>query len=181
MSAMTTGNNSSAKKSLWTWLDCRARAVGFGSETESAHADEEPGDVCGGSWRGGDDGRFDLWRARIACRDFRLRCRSRCGCGSRCSLQILRRRWRKGAAKRRRIRCGKRAQKPLRDCCADGVDEEIPGSQAARRAIWWWLPPENLFLAMAKLSRASRRVDESAITGESAPVIRESGGDRSAL
>ena len=30
-------------------------------------------------------------------------------------------------------------------------------------------------------SRASPRVDESAITGESAPVIRESGGDRSAV
>ena len=33
--------------------------------------------------------------------------------------------------------------------------------------------------ATATSSRASRRVDESAITGESAPVIRESGGDRS--
>jgi high-affinity K+ transport system ATPase subunit B len=29
--------------------------------------------------------------------------------------------------------------------------------------------------------RAVRRADESAITGESAPVIRESGGDRSAV
>ena len=30
-------------------------------------------------------------------------------------------------------------------------------------------------------SKARPRVDESAITGESAPVIRESGGDRSAV
>ena len=37
------------------------------------------------------------------------------------------------------------------------------------------------FPPTAKSSKARRRVDESAITGESAPVIRESGGDRSAV
>ena len=34
---------------------------------------------------------------------------------------------------------------------------------------------------MARSSKAPRRVDESAITGESAPVVREAGGDRSAV
>ena len=42
-------------------------------------------------------------------------------------------------------------------------------------------PPARSSRATATSSRASRRVDESAITGESAPVIRESGGDRSAV
>ncbi len=38
-----------------------------------------------------------------------------------------------------------------------------------------------LFLAMVKSFRELPSVNESAITGESAPVIRESGGDRSAV
>ena len=41
--------------------------------------------------------------------------------------------------------------------------------------------PASSFPATARSSKASPSVDESAITGESAPVIRESGGDRSAV
>ena len=42
----------------------------------------------------------------------------------------------------------------------------------------WSSRPARSSPATATSSRASPRVDESAITGESAPVIRESGGDR---
>ena len=38
-----------------------------------------------------------------------------------------------------------------------------------------------MFPATARSSGAFASVDESAITGESAPVIREAGGDRSAV
>ena len=48
-------------------------------------------------------------------------------------------------------------------------------------AITSWSRPGRSSPATAMSSRASPSVDESAITGESAPVIRESGGDRSAV
>src|SRR6266540_872348 len=46
-------------------------------------------------------------------------------------------------------------------------------------AIWLWLTV--LFANFAEAIAGVGSVDESAITGESAPVIRESGGDRSAV
>lgn len=38
-----------------------------------------------------------------------------------------------------------------------------------------------LFLPMARSSKRLASIDESAITGESAPVIREAGGDKSSV
>ena len=45
----------------------------------------------------------------------------------------------------------------------------------------WSLKPAKSFPATAKSSKGVASVDESAITGESAPVIREAGGDRSGV
>ena len=53
-----------------------------------------------------------------------------------------------------------------------------PSSRSATSAS---SSPARSSRATATSSRASPAVDESAITGESAPVIRESGGDRSAV
>ncbi len=59
------------------------------------------------------------------------------------------------------------------------IVEEVPAPQLAGRRPRGGRPPARSSPATATSSRASPRVDESAITGESAPVIRESGGDRS--
>ena len=49
------------------------------------------------------------------------------------------------------------------------------------RATWCWSRPATSSPATARSIEGIASVDESAITGESAPVIRESGGDRSAV
>src|SRR5690349_8065890 len=92
-----------------------------------------------------------------------LGCKLRFGCGSRFCLQISRKQWRKVAAKRKPIRCARRGRRRRRTGCIVVVAavEFIPGDGEVIEGV--------------------ASVDESAITGESAPVIRESGGDRSAV
>ena len=53
-----------------------------------------------------------------------------------------------------------------------------PRSASATR---WWSAPGELIPCDGEIVEGIATVDESAITGESAPVIRESGGDRSAV
>src|SRR6202142_356564 len=73
-----------------------------------------------------------------------------------------------------------RAETHARRMRADGTFEDVPGSQ---------LRAEDLVVVKAgefipgdgEVVVGVASVDESAITGESAPVIRESGGDRSAV
>ncbi len=168
------------KKSLWTWSIVGRALWDSVSQIESAHADEKSRDVRGGSRRGAHHDRFDLWSASIACPDLVSRCRSHCGCGLRCCLRILRRRWPKAAAKRRQTRCAKRARKRLRDLLRDGVEVEIPGSQL-RAGDLVIISAGEFIPGDGEVVEGVASVDESAITGESAPVIRESGGDRSAV
>ncbi len=55
------------------------------------------------------------------------------------------------------------------------------GFHTCARATRCWSKRATSSRPTARLSRASASVDESAITGESAPVIRESGGDFSSV
>jgi len=54
------------------------------------------------------------------------------------------------------------------------------GQNCARETWYWWRAGEFIPGDGEIVGRAWASVDESAITGESAPVIREAGGDRSA-
>jgi len=63
---------------------------------------------------------------------------------------------------------------------ADGTEEQIAAAELARddRVV---CEPGDLIPSDGEITEGVASVDESAITGESAPVIRESGGDRSAV
>ena len=108
-----------------------------------------------------------------------------CGCGSRCCSRTSPRRWPRAAARRRPTACARRARDVHRASCSPSR-----GATRARRAM----PSSQLRAGDIVLVEAGEvipgdgeiiegvaSVDESAITGESAPVIRESGGDRSAV
>src|SRR5215472_1895717 len=73
-----------------------------------------------------------------------------------------------------------RAETIARRMRADGSTEEVPGSKLrandrVRVVAGEFIPGDG------EVVEGVASVDESAITGESAPVIRESGGDRSAV
>jgi len=63
---------------------------------------------------------------------------------------------------------------------ADGTEESIPASQLRQNDVVMVSAGE-LIPGDGEIVEGIASVDESAITGESAPVIRESGGDRSAV
>ena len=60
-------------------------------------------------------------------------------------------------------------------------DRADPQLEAACREMWFWSPPARFVPSDGEIIEGVASVDESAITGESAPVIREAGGDRSAV
>ncbi|AUH41662.1 potassium-transporting ATPase subunit KdpB [Streptomyces sp. CMB-StM0423] len=62
---------------------------------------------------------------------------------------------------------------------ADGTEEEVPGTQL-RVGDLVVVEAGQIVPGDGEVTEGIASVDESAITGESAPVIRESGGDRSA-
>ena len=63
---------------------------------------------------------------------------------------------------------------------SDGTAEKIPASEL-RRGDLFVVSAGELIPADGEIVEGAATVDESAITGESAPVIREAGGDRSAV
>jgi potassium-transporting ATPase ATP-binding subunit len=62
----------------------------------------------------------------------------------------------------------------------DGVEEKVP-STSLRKGDRFVVEANEIIAADGDVIEGAATVDESAITGESAPVIRESGGDRSAV
>ena len=107
--------------------------------------------------------------------------RSRSGSGSRCSLPILQRPWPKDGERPR--------PSPPKDTHPDhGQRVKIDGSvgndlsrTAAERMTSSRVSAGEIIPADGEIIEGVATVDESAITGESAPVIREAGGDRSAV
>ena len=64
---------------------------------------------------------------------------------------------------------------------ADGSARRRCRRPACARATWCVVVAGEFIPADGEIIEGVASVDESAITGESAPVIRESGGDRSAV
>jgi potassium-transporting ATPase ATP-binding subunit len=62
----------------------------------------------------------------------------------------------------------------------DGTEERIPAAELAKDDLVI-CEPGDIIPSDGEITEGVASVDESAITGESAPVIRESGGDRSAV
>ncbi|MDP9302873.1 MAG: potassium-transporting ATPase subunit B, partial [Actinomycetota bacterium] len=73
-----------------------------------------------------------------------------------------------------------RADLVARRLLADGTEETVPASQL-RAGDLVVVSAGELIAGDGEIVEGIASVDESAITGESAPVIRESGGDRSAV
>jgi potassium-transporting ATPase ATP-binding subunit len=73
-----------------------------------------------------------------------------------------------------------RKETMARRLLADGSEELVPGTQLlpGDRVV---VEPNEIIPGDGEVVEGVASVDESAITGESAPVIRESGGDRSAV
>jgi potassium-transporting ATPase ATP-binding subunit len=73
-----------------------------------------------------------------------------------------------------------RTETVARRLCADGTDEEVPGTtlKVGDRVV---VEAGEVIPGDGDIVKGIATVDESAITGESAPVIRESGGDRSSV
>jgi K+-transporting ATPase ATPase B chain len=90
--------------------------------------------------------------------------------------------WPRAAARRRRpTRCARPAARRSPGCASPtGTLEERP-SPSLQRGDLCVVRPGELIPGDGEIVEGIASVDESAITGESAPVIRESGGDRSAV
>ena len=170
------------RKSIW---DPRSSARGDRRrDPQAASADDgaQPGDVRRR------DRRCPRDRARCCSdavagigRSRHSNCRLRAGCGSPCCSPTSPRRWRKAAARRRPTRCAarRRRPRPSRER-PDGTLEDWPVTQL-RKGDVVRVAAGQVIPADGEIIEGVASVDESAITGESAPVIRESGGDRSAV
>ncbi|MGV3621809.1 MAG: potassium-transporting ATPase subunit KdpB [Archangium sp.] len=72
-------------------------------------------------------------------------------------------------------------RKARRDVMAKKTNGEVISSSTLKKGDEVRVEPDELIPADGEVIEGVASVDESAITGESAPVIRESGGDRSAV
>ena len=103
------------------------------------------------------------------------------GSGSPSSSRTSPRRWPRGAARRRRDASARRApRRPPAGGSPTATIEEVPSSQLDVGDVVVVTAGE-IIPADGDVVEGIASVDESAITGESAPVIRESGGDRCAV
>ena len=117
-----------------------------------------------------------------------LSARWRSGCGLRCCLPTSLKRWPKGAARPRPRRCAKPARRPAPRSCrtlsmsgTQPTNFSITPSTQLRQGDKYLVEAGDIIPADGEVIDGIASVDESAVTGESAPVIRESGGDRSAV
>ena len=86
-----------------------------------------------------------------------------------------------GRGKAQATRCARRGRRrPPCAGAADGTLEEVPAPELQRGDVVV-VEAGEIIPADGEIIEGVGSVDESAITGESAPVIRESGGDRSAV
>ena len=118
------------RKSLWTGGIVGGAAPRFVHQAESAHADEESGDVRRRNRRGDHHLRLGTRSLTAPQRVSDSSCRLRSGCGSRCSSRTLPKPWPKAAAKRKRTLFARRARKRWHGASRkDGSIEEIAGSK----------------------------------------------------
>ena len=108
-------------------------------------------------------------------------CRSRSGSGSRCCLPTSLKRWPKGAARRRPTRFARPRAKPSPSATMRRLLSKQVASGLLRAGDVIYVPAGHYIAGDGEVIEGVASVDESAITGESAPVIREAGGDRSAV
>ena len=104
----------------------------------------------------------------------------RSGCGSPSCSRILPKPWPKAVAKRRPRLCGAPRTTTMARRLRNGREEKIPAPDLQKGDVVVCEAGE-MIPADGDVIEGIASVDESAITGESAPVIRESGGDRSAV
>ena len=112
------------------------------------------------------------------------RSRSSCGCGSPCCSPTSPKPSPKAAARRRPTRCGRprtETQAKLLTGAGRARTTSWCPAPASRSATSCWSRPATSSRPTARSIEGIASVNEAAITGESAPVIRESGGDRSAV
>ena len=147
--------------------------------------DPQPGDVRGRGRRDADHGALHPRPGRRARAISASRSRSISGSGSRCCSPISPKRSPKAAARRRRRRLRRtqdRSQSP--SCCDDEAPPNgtpVPGDSRCKPGDIVLVEAGDLIPSDGDVIEGVASVDEAAITGESAPVIRESGGDRSAV
>ncbi len=108
-------------------------------------------------------------------------CRSRSGCGSRCCSPTSPKPWRRAAARRKPTRLRKARSETIANRIVDGGRTEQVPSSKLRAGDVVVVSAGEFVPSDGEIIEGVASVDESAITGESAPVIREAGGDRSAV
>ncbi len=132
-----------------------------------------PGHVRRRGRRGGDD---HLLRARPRESQRRARAstsRSRRGCGSRCSSRTSPKRWPKGAERRKPSPCAARSPTRTRASCTPTGPRSASRARSLRKGDRFVVEAGEIIPADGEVIEGAATVDESAITGESAPVIRE--------